>query len=130
MEALLRTLDARTLRMEQILPTLATKVELRDLGETVAGLDTRLGRVEVRLERVEGRLESVEVRLDSVEGRLERVEVRLDGVEARLGRVEDRLGRVEDTQHRLLILAEDTRGDVRLLAEHVASALERIPRPH
>jgi len=109
MEALLRTLDARTLRMEQILPTLATKVELRDLGETVAGLDTRMGRVEVRLERVE---------------------VRLDGVEVRLGRVEDRLGRVEDTQHRLLMLMEDTRGDVRLLAEHVASALERLPRHH
>jgi hypothetical protein len=102
MEALLRTLDARTLRMEQILPTLATKVELQDLRETVAGLDTRLGRVEGRVGQVEGRL----------------------------GQVEDRLGRVEDTQHRLLILAEDTRGDVRLLAEHVASALERIPRPH
>ena len=67
METLLRNLDARTLRMKQILPTLATKLEL---------------------------------------------------------------GRVEDTQHRLLMLMEDTRGDVRLLAEHVASALERLPRHH
>lgn len=116
MEALLRNLDARFQGMEQILPTLATRVDLRELGTTVGGLDTRMGRVEVRLD-------AVEVRLGLVEGRL-------DAVEARLGAVEDRLGRVEDTQHRILILVEDTRDDMRLLSEHVVRAMERIERHH
>lgn len=35
METLLRNIDARTRRMEQILPTLATKAELREQGDRI-----------------------------------------------------------------------------------------------
>ncbi len=70
-ETMLEHLHARTIRIEQILPTLATK-------QDVAG---------------------IELRLDA---------------------------RIDALSRQMLVLHEDLKSDVRLLAEHLARVLERL----
>lgn len=70
-ETMLEHLHARTIRIEQVLPTLATK---QDLG-------------------------AVEARLDA---------------------------RIDALSRQMLVLHEDLKSDVRLLAEHLARVLERL----
>jgi len=74
-EAMLEHLHARTVRIEQVLPTLATKQDLAD---------------------------------------------GLSAVEARLG------ARIEALSRQMLVLHEDLKSDVRLLAEHLARVLDRL----
>jgi len=114
-EAMLEHLQARTLRIEQILPTLATKEDLRafehHFSDALGGLGARL----------DGRIDSLEAslnaRIDAVEARLG---ARIDAVEAGLN------ARIDGLSRQMLVLHEDLKSDVRLLAEHLARVLERL----
>ena len=88
METMLRNVDLRTTRLEQILPTLATK---GDLSAAIALLATK----------------------DDLRTLATKEEVaRLDA-------------RIEEVGRHAVILNEDVRGDVRMLAEHLAGVIER-----
>ena len=88
MESLLRTVDTRLLRVEQILPTLATKSDVQDLRSDVTLLKSD----------VQGLKDDM---------RAFRADV--------------------DTSHRrLMVLYEDLKGDIRLLAEHLADQMHRM----
>ena len=77
-ETMLEHLHARTVRIEQVLPTLATKQDVADLANG---------------------LNAVEARLDA---------------------------RIDALSRQMLVLHEDLKSDVRLLAEHLARVLERL----
>jgi len=81
MESLLRNVDTRLGRVEQILPTLALQEDLRIVQRDVQGLKADLQGLRVDVE----------------------------------------------TSHRhLRVLNEDTKGDIRLVAEHLASVMQQL----
>ena len=116
MEAVLRSLDQRVGRIEQILPTLATKTELRDeirgvkvliedlrddvklvherIDVEMAGLnrhlDERFGAVDAKLGSVDGKFATVDARFATVDGRFDKVDDRFDKVDDRFDKVDDR----------------------------------------
>ena len=81
-EAMLEHLHARTVRIEQVLPTLATKEDLLATRHDLQRELTALG---------------------------ERLDARIDAL-----------------SRQMLVLHEDLKSDVRLLAEHLARVLERL----
>ncbi len=80
-EAMIRNLDARTTRMEQILPTLVTKEDLS------TALSTGLNSLEARL-----------------------------------------TPRIDDVGRQVLVLHEDVKSDIRLVAEHLAHVMQVVNR--
>lgn len=98
-EAMVEHLQARTSRIEQILPTLATKDDLRAMRASV-----------------EPRFDAVDARFDAIDARFEAVDARFDAVDALIDAV----------ARQMLVLHEDLKSDVRLLAEHLARVLERL----
>jgi chromosome segregation ATPase len=96
MEDRLENLDLRCGRIEQILPTLATKDDLAQLESRQKALtESVLDRMNVLFDGLDTRVSTVETRLGRVETRLGRVEVRLERVGTRLGGLETRLASVE-----------------------------------
>ena len=88
MESLLRNVDARLARVEQILPTLARRDDLRPLEDNV-----------------------------------EVLKVDVHGLKAGVDALSDKV----DTNHRhMLVLHEDVKSDIRLLAEHLADQTQRL----
>ncbi len=98
-EAMFKNLNTRTTRIEQILPTLATKA---DLTAGLDGLESRLG----------ARIDGVDTRLGSVETRLDNVEIAVDSFKSQM-----------------LALHEDLRGDIRMLADHIVSMSQKLDGP-
>jgi hypothetical protein len=116
MEAVLKSLDQRVGRIEQILPTLATKAELRDeirgvkvliedlrddvklvherIDVQMAGLnrqlDERFGAVDARFVAVDARFAAVDVRFDTVDARFEQMLEQFAEVFRRFDRIERR----------------------------------------
>ncbi len=60
------------------------------------------------------------------DGRLDRIDGRLDQMDGRLNRMDGRLEQVETETHHTRILMEGVRGDLRLVAEGVMAATERL----
>jgi septation ring formation regulator EzrA len=77
-------------------------------------LATRFARMDAAFAAIDARFTSIEARLTAIEGRLTRIEARQDAVEARLSRVQ--------------VLHEETRHDVRRLAEGLVALSERFDR--
>jgi archaellum component FlaC len=128
MEAVLRSLDQRVGRIEQILPTLATKTELRDeirgvkvliedlrddvklvherIDVEMAGLnrhlDERFGAVDAKLGSVDGKFATVDARFATVDGRFDKVDDRFDKVDDRFDKVDDRFDKVDDRFDQML----------------------------
>ncbi len=102
LEAMVRNLNTRTTAIEQILPTLVTK---DDLKTGLDGVEARLG-----------------VRINGVEARIDGVEARLDGVEARLE------NRVDGVKSHVLALIEKVKADYDVLARHLANVPSDIRR--
>src|SRR6185436_16983648 len=75
---------------------------------------------------MDGRLDKMDGRLDKMDGRLDQVDGRLDKMEGRLEQVEGRLGQVETETHHTRILMEGVHSDLRLVAEGVMAATERL----
>jgi septal ring factor EnvC (AmiA/AmiB activator) len=94
----------------------------------LTAIEGRLARIEARQDAMENRLDAVESRLAAVESRLAAVESRLDAVENRLDAVESRLDAVENRLGRVEVLHEETRSDLRRLAEGLAMLNERFDR--
>ena len=95
---------------------LEKRVEI--VEKTVEGLSDlpgRMGRVEVRLENVEGRLERVEGRLEKVEVQIVQLRTEMRGEFSAI-RDEIRQGD-QDSRTFMRVLNEDTRAEVRKLAE-------------
>ena len=88
----LKNLDRRLARVEQILPTLATKEELKTLA-TKEELKTLATKEELR------------------------------AAVALLATKDD----IRDLRRYMDVLSEDQRGDIRLLAEHLAVVMSRLP---
>ena len=103
MEAVLKSLDQRVGRIEQILPTLATKAELRDeirgvkvLVEDVRG-DVRVvhDRIDIEMaglnRRMDERFDAVGDRFNVMEDRFAVMQAQFDVMQARLDEVLRRL---------------------------------------
>jgi hypothetical protein len=116
MEAVLKSLDQRVGRIEQILPTLATKAELRDeirgvkvliedlrddvklvherIDVEMAGLnrqlDERFGAVAAGFAAVDARFVGVDARFVAVDTQFAAVDARFDAVDARFDGVDAR----------------------------------------
>jgi hypothetical protein len=104
METMLRNVDRRTTRLEQILPTLATK---EDLSASTA--------------RLEARIEAVR---DDTRILAEHLLATKEEIRTLPTREELREGLAEARRH-AVILNGDVRGDVRMLAGHLAGVIER-----
>ena len=87
-ETMIRNLDARTTRTEQILPTLVTKEDLS------TALSTGLNSLEARL----------------------------------TPRIDDVGRRIDDVGRQVLVLHEDVKSDIRLVAEHLAHVMQVVNR--
>lgn len=140
--------------MEKILTEVAQHVrqlqtDVHSMGDRLGfvegrlgGVESRLGRVEDRLDGVEARLSGVETRVTSIDGHVKNLDRRTTNIEEILPtlatkedlrlveeRLETRLGaRIEDARRESRVLFEDVRGDIRMLAEHVAGLAERRER--
>ncbi|MGE0159964.1 MAG: hypothetical protein AB7T31_11195 [Gemmatimonadales bacterium] len=92
-----------------------------DIASLKDFLATQFATIDARLTAIEGRLARIEARQDAMENRLDAVESRLDAVENRLDALEVRLRRVE-------VLHEETRSDVRRVADGLVALSERFDR--
>jgi tetrahydromethanopterin S-methyltransferase subunit G len=108
-----KNLNVRVGAIEQILPTLATHDEIR------AGFSA----VDERFDAIDRRFEAVDERFDAIDRRFEAVDRRFDDLEAGLS------ARIDEGRREARMLNEDVRGDIRMLAEHLASVLERDHGP-
>ena len=144
-EAMVQNLNHRVTQIEQILPTLATRQDL----ERLAALEKRLeglaaksdfGALETRLEELAGKtdLEALERRLGEklaarseleTLGRQLREELApqsdLESSSEKL-RVEMAL-RFDEAKRYALVLHEDLKSDIGLIAEHLAGVMSRLP---
>ncbi len=117
METLLRNIDARTARIEQILPTLATKAEVaqcatkEELAAAVATLATK------------AELAAAVATLATKEEL-----ARLAAVVAELPTRAEMKEGLDEVRRHALVLHEDVRADIRLLAEYVVG-LRHPPPP-
>lgn len=101
MEDRLENLDLRLSRIEQVLPTLATKDDLKvfatkaDMAQVEsqqrAFTESVIGRMNTLFEGVDARFASVDARFDRVETRLAGVETDVKGVQYSLDRLVQRL---------------------------------------
>ena len=111
-------------------------------------LDAQSGRVDVRLQRVDGRFDQMDARFAQVDARFERVDRRFDQVDARFEQVDARFeqvnGRFEQvdatlvrleelikaegaiTRRHFEVVAEDMKGQVKLIAEGHSVLAEHI----
>ena len=103
MEAVLKSLDQRVGRIEQILPTLATRAELRDevrgvkvLIEDVRG-DVRVvhDRIDIEMaglnRRMDEEFHAVQGQFDAMHGQFDRMQAQFDVMQTRLDEVLRRL---------------------------------------
>lgn len=120
LNAMIRNLDKRTSSIEQILPTLATKADLErfatkdDLRNAVRGLATK--------EDLERFATKVDLDRYATKADLERFATKEDS--ERFPTKED----VADSRRYALVLHEDVKSDLRLLAEHLASVMAAVHR--
>jgi hypothetical protein len=84
-------------------------------------LATQFARMDARFAEIDARFAAIEDRLTGIEARLTRIEARQDAMETRLDAVEVRLRRVE-------VLHEETRSDVRRVADGLVALSERFDR--
>lgn len=126
MEPVIKNLDLRLTHVEQILPILATKEDLRlteeRLHTVIAGLATRdeLRLTEERLNTVIAGLATKDELGEAVRGLATKDELR-EAVR-NLATRED----VADARRYALVLYEDLKSDIRLIAEHLARLLQRL----
>jgi hypothetical protein len=139
METLLQKLDGRLLRVEQILPTLATKDDLAQLRADVDGLrlttkelgsDVNGFRVGTKSDLAELRTDvdgvRVSMRSDLAELRANLEGLRL-GTKADMAELGANLGlQIQRSANQLRVLIEANRSENQLLAEHVAEILTRL----
>jgi hypothetical protein len=103
MEAVLRSLDQRVGRIEQILPTLATKAELRDeirgvrvLVEDVRG-DVKVvhDRIDIEMaglnRRMDEKFDAMQGQFDAMQGQFDRMQAQFDVMQMRFDEVLRRL---------------------------------------
>ncbi len=109
MELALENVDHRTTAIEQILPTLATK---DDLAAAVAPLATKADLEELRRET----LGLIQESRQYTSARFEESRQYTSAL-------------FEESKRHMSILIEDVRDDIRMLAEHLASVLDRRPGP-
>ena len=107
METLLRNIDARTARLEQILPTLATKAEMAKLP-TRAAIATLATNAEMAKLPTREEIATLATK-----------EELAAAVSELPTRAEMREGLAEVRRH-ALVLHEAVRSDIQLLAEHIA----------
>jgi predicted nucleic acid-binding Zn-ribbon protein len=110
---------------ENLLNFIASTVEMiRDRLETtatkddIAGLDSRMGRLEVKVDRLEVKVDRLEVETTIIRGEVEQVHLRLDGIEkalsSRLDHVESEMSRMRSV---LYLLVKDRPDMLRLLGQ-------------
>ena len=97
----LENLDRRLARIEQILPTLATKEELKTLA-TKEELKTLATKEELKTLATKEELRAAVALLATKDD-------------------------IRDLRRYMDMLSEDQRGDIRLLAEHLAVVMSRLP---
>jgi prefoldin subunit 5 len=121
MEAVLKSLDQRVGRIEQILPTLATKAELRHeirgvrvLIEDVRGdvklvherldvemaglnrqLDERFSAVDTRLDTMDARFQAMDARFQTMDARFQTIDARFQQMLEQFAEVFRRLDRIQ-----------------------------------
>ena len=132
-----KNLNVRVGAIEQILPTLATHDEIRAgfsaVDERFDTIDWRFEAVDERFDTIDGKFEAVDERFDAIDRRFEAVDERFDAIDRRFEAVDRRFddleaglsARIDEGRREARMLNEDVRGDIRMLAEHLASVLER-----
>ena len=111
LEQHLANIDRGLARVEQILPALATKDEVRNL-------DRRLTNVEqILLQGIEPRLVMLEQILPTLATKMELAQLRREIHEE-----------AKQSRHYMKILDEAHRGDIQLLAEHLVQAMRNPPK--
>jgi archaellum component FlaC len=131
MEQAIRNRDRRLVNVEQILPTLATKDDLREaiqealteskchtdvrfeslpddirmVAEAVAAIPARFDQVNTRIDRL---AHGTDVRFAGTDARLDRIDTRLDQMDARLDRMDERFDGMDERHEGLRNLAEST----------------------
>lgn len=111
-------------------------------------LNVRFGQIDGRFNQVDGRLEKVDGRLDGIDGRLNRMDARFDGIDGRLDRMDARFDGIDGklvegdarfqklealiisegvrTRQHLDVVAEDLKGQIKLLAEGHSALADHI----
>jgi len=127
LEAMVRNLNTRTTAIEQILPTLVTK---DDLKTGLDGVEARLG---VRINGVEARIDGVEARLENrVDGVKSHVLALIEKVKADYDVLARHLANVPSDIRRLteqVAGMSDLRGDIQRLTEQVSGLARKIDDP-
>ena len=118
LEQLVRKLDMRVTRIEQLLPTLATK---SDLQEAVARLATK-----EELREAVAKLATKEELREAVAKLATKEELRAEV--AKLATKDEMKAGFEDAKRYALILVEATRDEIRMLAEHILAMREQLDR--
>lgn len=115
--------DEQLTRLETALTNLAGATE--DQFSRVA---SRFGGIDARLDGVDSRLDGVDSRLAGIDSRLDGIDSRLNGIDSRLGRVEQGHDGMRADLHKLSVLHEDTRQQVKLIWDALAATNERMDR--
>ena len=119
MEEQIKNLAARTIAIEQILPTLATRQDLRDeVAKLATKDDLRLTTDALQLEMATLATRD-ELRLTTAALRHEM---------AKLATKDELKAGLEDAKRYALMLNEATRDDIRLLAEHLLAMRSQLDR--
>jgi hypothetical protein len=133
MERQVRMLDARSLRIEQILPTLVTRDDLKaELQLVVASLQHEMAGLATaeNLRRVEAKTDGLTARTDRIEGKIATLATKqqLDSAVATLATKQELESAVAKlaTKEELANLA--TREDVRALGKQIAALKPRRTR--
>ncbi len=79
-------------------------IDIRDLKNGFARVETKVDRVEARVENIDERLGRVETKVENVDGRLGRVETRLDTMDARLEQVDAKIDKLLPLEDRVAAL--------------------------
>ena len=125
-ERVLRSVDVRVSTIEQILPTLATKHDLErfatkeDLGRFATKEDLERFATREDLERF--------VTKEDLKEELKRFPTREEMKREIADAVVMLRAEIEASRRHALVLHEDVKADIRMLAEHLATVIERLDR--
>ena len=126
MEAVLKSLDQRVGRIEQILPNLATKAELRDeiRGVRVLIEDVR-GDVRVVHDRIDIEMAGLNRRMDE---RFDGMQARIDGMQNRSDGMQTQFDRMQTQFDGMQTQFDGMRAQLDVMQAQLAEVLRRLPR--
>lgn len=73
-------------------------------------------------------IDRIEVKIDGLTSRVDGLDVKVDGLETKIEKLTSRIGGVDTRVHKLTTMHEDTRDDVKRIADGVAATGGRFDR--